>query len=89
MIFTISKLFRDFFIAIFFTNFLIVSDRRRHCLSDLKVKLYSCPKFDGDAKQTLEIRVERIRNNRSKKRVLVLKDANRNRVLKIKIALMM
>ena len=31
-----------------------------------KVKSYRCPKFDGDAKQTLEIRVERKRNNRSK-----------------------
>ena len=29
------------------------------------VKSYRCPKFDGDAKQTLEIRVERKRNNRS------------------------
>ena len=27
-----------------------------------KIKLYRCPKFDGDAKQTLEIRVERKRN---------------------------
>ena len=26
------------------------------------VKSYRCPKFDGDAKQTLEIRVERKRN---------------------------
>ena len=25
-------------------------------------KSYRCPKFDGDAKQTLEIRVERKRN---------------------------
>ena len=28
-------------------------------------KSYRCPKFDGDAKQTLEIRVERKRNNLS------------------------
>ena len=27
-----------------------------------KKKSYRCPKFDGDAKQTLEIRVERKRN---------------------------
>ena len=27
-------------------------------------KLYRCPKSDGDAKQTLEFRVERKRNNR-------------------------
>ena len=27
-------------------------------------KSYRCPKFGGDAKQTLEIRVERLRNNR-------------------------
>ena len=27
-----------------------------------KIKSYRCPKFDGDAKQTLEIRVERKRN---------------------------
>ena len=26
------------------------------------LKSYRCPKFDGDAKQTLEIRVERKRN---------------------------
>ena len=31
----------------------------------LEEKSYRCPKFDGDAKQTLEIRVERKRNNRS------------------------
>ena len=35
-------------------------------------KSYRCPKFDGDAQQTLEIRVERKRNNRSKNRVLDL-----------------
>ena len=29
-------------------------------------KSYRCPKFDGDAKQNLEIRVERKKNNRSK-----------------------
>ena len=28
----------------------------------LVIKSYRCPKFDGDAKQTLEIRVERKRN---------------------------
>ena len=28
----------------------------------LEYKSYRCPKFDGDAKQTLEIRVERKRN---------------------------
>ena len=27
------------------------------------IKSYRCPKLDGDAKQTLEIRVERKRNN--------------------------
>ena len=28
------------------------------------IKSYRCPKFDGDAKQTLEIRVERKRNSK-------------------------
>ena len=32
----------------------------------LEYKFYRCPKFDDDAKLTLEIRVERKRNNRSK-----------------------
>ena len=31
-------------------------------VAEKRKKSYRCPKFDGDAKQTLEIRVERKRN---------------------------
>ena len=36
-------------------------------MSKVKLKSYRCPKFDGDAKQTLEIRVERKRNLKLRK----------------------
>ena len=35
-----------------------------YALSMFNVKLYRCPKFDGDAKQTLEFIVEPKGNNR-------------------------
>ena len=38
----------------------------RRCHKNSRRKSYRCPKFDGDSKQILEIRVQRKRNNRSK-----------------------
>ena len=48
----------------FWPELLLQNNMKRHLR--IEKKSYRCPKFDGDAKQTLEIRVERKRNNRSK-----------------------